>query len=90
MRLIDADRFKETVKQSIEVGEWKEVICAQIDRQPTAFNKDKVVEVLDECRKIMLSPTNIDCFGEPCKESDCLACMFNKAIEIVEKGGIDG
>lgn len=30
-----------------------------------------------------------DCFGEECRENDCMACVFNKAIEVVEKGGIE-
>lgn len=61
----------------------------QIERLPAAFDKEKVMEELDECKQIMLSPTNKDCFGEECRENDCLACVFNKAIEIVEKGGVE-
>lgn len=60
-----------------------------IEDQPTAFDKEKVMEKLNNCRKIMLSPTSKDCFGEECKENDCLACVFNKAMEIVRKGGIE-
>ena len=54
-----------------------------------AFDKEKVIEELDNCRKIMLSPTSKDCFGGECKENDCLACVFNKAMEVIEKGGIE-
>ena len=53
-----------------------------------AFDKAKVMEELDECKQIMLSPTSKDCFGEECRENDCLSCVFNKAIEIVEEGGV--
>lgn len=60
-----------------------------IMKEPIAFNKAKVIDELKECKKIMLSPVNIDCFGEECKENDCTACAFRKAIEIVEKGGIE-
>lgn len=60
-----------------------------IEDQPTAFDTEKVMEELNNCRKIMLSPTSKDCFGEECKENDCLACVFNKAMEVIEKGGIE-
>ena len=53
-----------------------------------AFDKEKVIEELDKCKQIMLSPASKDCFGEECRENDCMACVFNKAIEIVEKGGM--
>ncbi len=58
-----------------------------IKRQPTAYDVEKVVKQLKECRDIMLSPTTQDCFGEECKYSDCYACVFDKAIEIVRSGG---
>jgi hypothetical protein len=66
-----------------------EQVLYDIEHAPVAFDKGKVVEELDNCRKIMLSPTSKDCFGEECRENDCLACAFNKAIEIVKKGGIE-
>ena len=66
-----------------------EQVLYDIEHAPVAFDKGKVVEELDNCRKIMLSPTSKDCFGEECRESDCLACVFNKTMEIVEKGGIE-
>lgn len=46
-----------------------------------------IVERLEEIKKIMLSPKNVDCFGEPCTENDCMACVINKAIDIVEEAG---
>ena len=66
-----------------------EQVLYDIEHAPVAFDKGKVAEELDNCRKIMLSPTSKDCFGEECRENDCLACVFNKAMEIVEKGGIE-
>lgn len=58
-----------------------------IERQPTAYNVEKVVRQLKECRDIMLTPINRDCFGEECKYNDCSVCVFEKAIEIVRNGG---
>ena len=56
--------------------------------EPAAFDTEKVIEELDKCKQIMLSPASKDCFGEECRENDCMACVCHKAIEIVEKGGV--
>ena len=50
----------------------------------------KILEEMQEVKEIMLSPQNIDCFGEPCGENDCLACVVNKCMEIVKKHMNDG
>lgn len=74
-----AERIQNELEQ-IAVDE-KEII-----RKPM----QDIVEILEEIKKIMLSPKNVDCFGEPCTENDCMACVINKAIEIVkEVGGMD-
>ena len=57
-----------------------------IRKEPLAYNVDKVIERLEECKSIMLSPTTTDCFGTNCEHNDCLACVFEKAIEIVKNG----
>lgn len=51
---------------------------------------EKILEEMQSVKEIMLSPTNRDCFGEPCKESDCCACVVNKCMEIVIKHMNDG
>lgn len=51
---------------------------------------DKILEEMQEVKEIMLSPQNIDCFGDPCKENDCCACVINKCMEIVKKHMNDG
>lgn len=51
---------------------------------------EKILEEMQEVKEIMLSPQNIDCFGEPCRENDCLACVVNKCMEIVKKHMNDG
>lgn len=58
-----------------------------VKKQPAAYDVEKVVERLKECRDIMLSPIDRDCFGEECKHGDCSVCVFDKAIEIVRRGG---
>lgn len=68
-----AERIQNELEQ-IAVDE-KEII-----RKPM----QDIVEILEEIKKIMLSPKNVDCFGEPCTENDCMACVINKAIDIVK------
>ena len=46
---------------------------------------EKIIEKLEECEDIMLSPKDYDCFGEECKYNDCMVCAFAKAIEIVKQ-----
>lgn len=45
---------------------------------------EKIIDKLEACKDIMLSPNNSDCFGEECKYNDCMVCVFAKAIEIVK------
>ena len=70
-------------------GGFAEAVSEAIENIPTAYDVDKVLEQLENCRDIMISPTNKDCFGEECKHSDCMACVFEKAIEIVKVGGLN-
>lgn len=64
-----------------------ESIRKMIEYQPTAYDVDAVCDELEKMKEIMLSPINIDCFGDTCRESDCMACILNRAIEIVRNGG---
>ena len=81
MRLIDADRLKEMVRQTIEVGEWKEVICALIDRQPTIFDKDGVIE------KIKILSAGIVLNTDICSDyAEGYVKATKKIIDIIEKG----
>ncbi len=57
-------------------------VCAE-----TAYDVDAVCDELEKMKEIMLSPINIDCFGDTCREADCMACILNRAIEIVRNGG---
>ena len=75
MRLIDADAFIEYLGLDAEnarednVGEI--VTLEDFDRQPTVFDKEKVIEQLKE---------------EGCIIDDEAG---NRAVEIIEKGGIE-
>lgn len=71
-----------------EDGTLDDDISVILEEVESAFDKERLMEVLKEYKKIMLSPMNRDCFGEECEENDFLAGVFNKAIEIVEKGGV--
>lgn len=46
---------------------------------------EKIIEKLEECKDIMISPKVSDCFEEECKYNDCTVCVFAKAIEIVKQ-----
>ena len=98
MRLIDAD---ELIKR---IGKWapedpcgreqteEEIIATdivvsvymEIEETPTAFDKEKVIE---ELRKY----TAEECELHECgiRSEYCNVCMAKKAIEIIDKGGIE-
>ena len=59
----------------------------KVNELPTDYDVDAVCDELEKMKEIMLSPINIDCFGDTCRESDCMACILNRAIEIVRNGG---
>lgn len=88
MRLIDADaiNFNQVFGGNSEFA--KDMIDAAqglIDRQPTAFDKEKVIEELkartEDSRKYWKAFDDEDAFGE--------MNAYRRAIEIVEKGGIE-
>lgn len=95
MRLIDADKYTENMKNfadSIREGNPKfaavyDEIINSINRQPTAYDVDKVVEQLqDESEKCSI------CELPTCKEDESHCCYcdgLNKAIEIVKAGGMN-
>ena len=55
-----------------------------IKNRPTAFDKEKVIEELDNL-------TGEECTLHECgiRSERCKPCIAKKAIEIVEKGGIE-
>lgn len=67
MRLIDADAFIEYLGEIVTLEDF--------DRQPTAYDVDKVVERL---RKEIS-----DCMCDECdRHTDCDTCRAEKAVEI--------
>ncbi len=80
MRLIDADGidFKKVFGGESEFAkDMREAAQMLVDKQPTAYDVDKVVEMLEE-----------ECFSPI--DYPGYAVDIEKAIEIVEEGGVDG
>ena len=82
MRLIDADRLKETIHTDFsehftlyhdtDQTALMDMVMDDIDEMPTAFDKEKVIEELEDYL-----------FEKYCIEGD------EKIDEIIEKGGIE-
>jgi hypothetical protein len=83
MRLIDADKvnFNEVFVGASEFAQdTRYVAQILINRQPIAYDVDKVVEQLEELRK--------EC-EDPLQDYDP-NYFIDKAIEITKGGGVDG
>ena len=83
MRLIDADKinFEEVfVGQSDFAKDLRETAQKLIDRQPVSFDKEKVKEELTAGKFITIG-------GDTVGES--VNIRIDRAVEIVEKGGIE-
>ena len=78
MRLIDADKLMDSLKGNVLIDVTPELEDT-IAQQPTAFDKEKVIEKLKG--EIELVIHNPMIAGRYIKKS--------RAIEIVEKGGIE-
>ena len=91
MRLIDADKLYDWVrrecnpygKPTIDFESGNRMLD-MIKRSSTAFDKEKVIEELDKL-------TGEECTLHECgiRSERCKPCIAKKAIEIVEKGGIE-
>lgn len=94
MRLIDADALKKqiagmAIKNNYEASKAN-AICKIIDAQPTAYDPDKVVKQLEKLKSLV--PVNRvldDIVNDKPKELGMLIA-YEKAIEIVKGGGVDG
>lgn len=86
MRLIDADKFKQQIAAVIIrdnlVAEKGNAICKLIDKQPTAYDVDKVVE------QIVFQKSGLTTWAE----DEAYKLGLEKAIEIIrlECGENDG
>ena len=74
MRLIDADRLMDSLKGNVLIDVTPELEDT-IAQQPTAFDKEKVIEKIKE----IMNDESIRFVDQ----------AVNRTIEIVEKGGIE-
>lgn len=79
MRLINADKFKQqivavTIRNNLVV-EKSNAICDLIDKQPTAYDVDKVIDQLDN-----------NATWPRMDETQWIT--LNEAVEIVKSGGV--
>lgn len=90
MRLIDADKinFNEVFVGASEFAQdTRYVAQILINRQPTAYDVDKVVKRLEELKsQVPVNRTLDDIIKDKPKELGQLIA-YNKAIEIVKAGG---
>lgn len=84
-RLIDADAFEKFIKEKYKDGEStddiKDQMLFDLSYQPTAFDKEKVVEQLLDMRLIRVEQCHGDYEFEVMTESD-----FDDAIDIEKNG----
>lgn len=95
MKLIGADALKEyCMNASKSDDDFRRVslatLASVIDAQPTAYDPDKVVEQLEKLKSLV--PVNRvldDIVNDKSKELGMLIA-YEKAIEIVKGGGVNG
>ena len=80
MRLIDVDKLFKTLNK-LEIPFYVDINNA-INSQPTAYNVDKVVEQLEELRE--WEDVDGKAYYTMSEKQ-----VINKAIKIVERGGLD-
>lgn len=86
-RLIDADKLKADLEKAISKNEDMDCldflrIASVIDKQPTAYDPDKVVEQLENERKFWENAYDSNLGKEKARS-------YEHAIEIVKGGGVD-
>lgn len=94
MRLIDADKFKQEVAAVVILNGYNahlgNVFCDIIDKQPTAYDVDKVIALLEEYAHGSICKTHEH--GCPYLNIDdvsCENCGAMGAVEIAKSGGIE-
>ena len=95
MRLIDADKLFEETRRDRDYAEKngfmdmyheRQALIDRIEAQPTAYDPDKVVEKLEDRKRLIVETFKIS-------ESDIdrgRIYGMDKAIEIVKGGGVNG
>ena len=82
MRLIDADKLKDAINNSLNTGRETfpaEIMYEAIDAQPTAYDPDKVVEQLNDKFRVVRTDDDLEWNR-----------AMDEAITIAEGGGVDG
>ena len=90
MRLIDADELMTVTDIRDDGTEVTYVPYSEIEDAPTAYDPDKVVKQLENLKSLV--PVNRvldDIVNDKPKELGMLIA-YEKAIEIVKAGGVDG
>lgn len=89
MRLIDADDFKKFLQALCKAGAPYDEVIQLLDRQPTAYDIDKVVAELEEKQqkwKTKLSESDTNYMDNAILKQ--YISHYDIAIDIVRKGGI--
>lgn len=94
MRLIDADVFIEylglNAESSREDNLGEIVSLEDFDRQPTAYDVDRVVEQLEEMRDTITRNISLNSQGENIDEEILNEIRhYQKIIKIIKSGGIE-
>lgn len=97
MRLIDADRLKETIHTDFsehftlyhdtDQTALMDMVMDDIDEMPTAFYKEKVMAELYKKYNKLTDIYNVDKKYDPYCASKFIMNAYKDAIDIVEKGG---
>lgn len=89
-RLIDAEEFKNHIKEVIKKQNGKNIdlvpvgeLLVFIDRESTAYDLDEVVKQLEKCKNPLYRQ-------DGSLMSERTAIGIDKAIDIVKAGGVDG
>ena len=92
-RLIDADKFLDFIKSELKQDRTDEkhlenIICV-LENLPTAFDVEKVVVKLEAQSEMNLKKGFIEVLPDEARPYLKAVESYDKAIEIVKRGGID-
>ena len=89
-RLIDAELFLDNLSGRLESMKDYDAVKDVINNMPTAYDTDKVVEQLEKLKSLVqVNRVLDDIINDKPKELGMLIA-YEKAIEIVKGGGVDG
>ena len=91
MRLIDADNFKHFLQTLVDAGAPYESVIELLDKQPAAYDVDKVVEQLEEqiaeAEKVIVNPPHDKLDKIANDTAEAFIESYKDAVEIVKAGG---